>query len=249
MGGRRSEGLLLLRRAAAEAVGTFFLVLVGTGTIMADRISGGGLGPVGIALAFGLVIAAMIYAVGHLSGAHINPAVTIGFWSIGRFPLTDVLVYTIAQSAGAVAASATLRLAIGDVARLGATVPSVPVPAAFMIEALLAFALMFVIAAVATDERVVGGFAGLAVGLTVASDALFGGLLTGASMNPARSLGPALVAGAWHSHWLYWVAPVLGMVAAAWTYEVLRPAAAPAVVRRLEPPASASPPDSNAEGA
>lgn len=219
------------RRAAAEAIGTFFLVLVGTGAIMVDARTAGGLGGVGVALAFGLVVAGMIYAVGHLSGAHINPAVTIGFWSTGRFPAGSVPVYVGAQIAGATAASATLRAVLGSVADLGATVPSLATPAAFVVEALLSFALMFVIAAVATDARVAPGFAGLAVGIVIAFDALVGGSLTGASMNPARSFGPALVAGVWESHWIYWLAPVTGAVAAAWTYELLRTADAPTTGR------------------
>ncbi|HUP00498.1 MAG TPA: aquaporin [Gemmatimonadota bacterium] len=217
-----------VRRAFAEGIGTFFLVLVGTGTVMADALSGGAIGPVGIALAFGLVVAGMIYAIGHISGAHINPAVTFGFWSIGRFPGRAVPVYVAAQCAGGIAASATLRVVVGDVGDLGATVPSVSVPAAFTTEWLLSFALMFVIAAVATDERVAAGVAGLAVGLTVTFDALLGGFLTGASMNPARTLGPALVGGIWHAHWLYWAAPITAMIAAARTYDALRRSEAPA---------------------
>ena len=222
---------LWVRRSLAESIGTFFLVLVGTGTAMADALSGGAIGPVGIALASGLVVSGMIYAIGHLSGAHINPAVTIGFWSIGRFPVHAVPRYLLAQCLGAIAASAVLRAIAGDVANLGATtVPAViPIPGALAVEWLLSFALMFVIMAVATDDRVANGFAGLAVGLAVVFDVLFGGPLTGASMNPARSLGPALVGGAWQSHWLYWAAPITGMIAAARTYEALRGAEAPPI--------------------
>ena len=133
---------------------------------------------------------AMIYALGHLSGAHINPAVTLAFWSVRRFPAAEVVPYIMAQCAGAVAASLSLRIALGPVGDLGATVPSIPTGSAFLVEWLLSFALMFVIMAVATDERVADGFAALAVGLTVGFCALMGGPLTGASMNPARSLGP-----------------------------------------------------------
>lgn len=136
-------------------------------------------------------------------------------------------IYLAAQCAGAIAASLVLRLALGDVAAMGATLPAIGVPAAFLIEWLLSFALMFVIMAVATDERVADGFAGLAVGLTVAFDALMGGPLTGASMNPARSFGPALLAGAWTAHWLYWLAPVTAMIAAARAYEALSDVGAP----------------------
>ncbi|MGI9189447.1 MAG: MIP/aquaporin family protein [Longimicrobiaceae bacterium] len=219
------------RRMVAEGIGTFFLVLIGPGAVMVDAASGGAIGHAGVALAFAFVVLAMIYAIGHISGAHINPAVTVGFWSAGHFPRRDVPGYVFAQSAGGIGAAVVLRAILGSVANGGATVPSVRLPAAFALEWLLSFALMFVIMAVATDQRVVGGFAGIAVGLTVGFGAMMGGPLTGASMNPARSLGPALAAGVWQSHWLYWLAPLTAAVAAAWTYEWLRVADAPAVPR------------------
>jgi MIP family channel proteins len=217
------------RRLAAEAVGTFFLVLIGPGAAMVDAWSGGSLGTTGIALAFAFVVIAMIYALGDLSGAHINPAVTLAFWSVRRFPAAEVVPYVVAQCVGAVAASLALRAALGPVGNMGATLPGIPVAAAFGIEWLLSFALMFVIMAVATDERVADGFAPLAVGLTVGFCALMGGPLTGASMNPARSFGPALVGGLWRAHWLYWLAPVTAMIVAARTYDLLRVAQPPGV--------------------
>jgi MIP family channel proteins len=220
------------RRLLAEALGTFFLVLIGPGAVMVDARSAGAIGPAGIALAFGFVVMAMIYALGHLSGAHINPAVTVAFWSARRFPAADVVPYILAQCAGATGASAVLRATIGPVGRLGATTPTLGTGAAFAIEWLLSFALMFVIMAVATDERVADGFAPIAVGVTVAFCALMGGPLTGASMNPARSLGPSLVGGDWTVHWLYWVAPMTGMTAAAQLYGALRSASAPATRAR-----------------
>lgn len=220
----------IARRTVAEGIGTFFLVLIGPGTAMVDARTGGAIGHAGTALAFAFVVAAMIYAVGHISGAHINPAVTVAFWATRRFPGRDVLPYVAAQCVGAGLASLALLAMLGPVGRLGATVPAIGVAQALGMEALLSFALMFVIMAVATDERVAGGFAGLAVGLTVGFDALMGGLLTGASMNPARSLGPALIGGIWDAHWIYWVAPIGGAVAAAWSYEWLRPAEAPRTV-------------------
>jgi aquaporin Z len=215
------------RRVAAEAVGTFFLVLIGPGAAMVDAWSGGSLGTTGIALAFGFVVIAMIYALGHLSGAHINPAVTLAFWSVRRFPAVEVIPYVAAQCGGAVAASLALRAALGPVGHMGATLPGISVAAAFGVEWLLSFALMFVIMAVATDERVADGFAPLAVGLTVGFCALMGGPLTGASMNPARSFGPALVGGLWRAHWLYWLAPVSAMIVAALAYDLLRTAQPP----------------------
>lgn len=218
---------LRARRVAAEGVGTFFLVLIGPGSAMVDAHSGGALGQVGVALAFAFVVVAMIYALGHLSGAHINPAVTIGFWSARRFPTAEVIPYVLAQCAGATAASLALRGALGPVGNMGATLPSISVAAAFGVEWLLSFALMFVIMAVATDERVADGFAALAVGLTVGFCALMGGPLTGASMNPARSFGPALVGGHWQAHWLYWLSPITAMIVAARAYDLLRIARPP----------------------
>lgn len=214
----------LVRRAAAEGIGTYFLVLIGPGAAMVNAYSGGEVTHVGVALSFAFVVLAVIYAIGHLSGAHINPAVTIAFWSVRRFPARDAALYVVAQCAGAVAASLTLRAVLGSVGRLGATVPQLSIGGAFVVEWLLSFILMFVIMAVATDERVADGFAGLAIGLTVGFCAMMGGPLTGASMNPARSLGPAVAGGIWQAHWLYWLAPVSAMVVAAAVYNILRAA-------------------------
>lgn len=217
------------KRLAAEAIGTFFLVLIGPGAAMVDARTGGAVGHVGVALAFGFVVIAMVYALGHLSGAHINPAVTVAFWSARRFPLGEVVPYVLAQCTGAVGASLVLRATLGAGNGIGATVPAVPIAGAFAVEWLLSFALMFVIMAVATDERVSDGFAPIAIGVTVGFCALMGGPLTGASMNPARSFGPALVGGIWAAHWLYWVAPVTAMAAAVRVYELLRPAVPPRI--------------------
>jgi len=217
-----------LRRAGAEALGTFFLVLIGPGASMVNAFSGGAVTHVGVALAFAFVVIALIHALGHLSGAHINPAVTLAFWSSRRFPATEVAPYVVAQCAGAIAASLTLRAILGPVGAVGATIPNLSVGAAFATEWLLSFILMFVIMAVATDERVADGFAALAIGLTVGFCALVGGPLTGASMNPARSLGPAVAGGPWTAHWIYWLAPGTGMVAAVLIYDLFRPAGPPA---------------------
>jgi MIP family channel proteins len=219
-----------LRRAIAEAIGTFFLVLIGPGAAMVDAYTGGGLGPTGIALAFAFVVLAMIITLGHLSGAHINPAVTLAFWSVRRFPSREVVPYVVAQCLGAVAASAVLRLVLGPIGDLGATLPHVGIARAFLVEWVLSFGLMLVIAAVATDARVADGFAAVAVGLTVGFCALLGPL-TGSSMNPARSFGPAVLGGPWTGHWLYWVAPITAMMTAARLYDFLRHTEAP----RAEP--------------
>jgi MIP family channel proteins len=227
------KGSAVTRRAVAEALGTFFLVLIGPGAVMVNAYSGGVVTHVGVALAFAFVVIAMIYALGHLSGAHINPAVTLAFWSVRRFASAELAPYVAAQCAGAVAASLLSRAALGTAGSLGATLPKVPVAAAFGIEWLLSFALMFVIMAVATDERVAKGFAAIAVGLTVGFCAMVGGPLTGASMNPARSLGPALAGGFWHAHWLYWIAPITAMMVAARAYDFLRHTRPSAVVPAL----------------
>ena len=217
------------RRLAAEALGTFFLVLIGPGSAMVDAYTHGVVGHVGVSLAFAFVVIAMIYALGHLSGAHINPAVTLAFWSARRFPTSEVLPYIVAQCAGATAASLVLRGVLGTVGNLGATLPSIRPGAAFGVEWLLSFALMFVIMAVATDERGADVFAPLAVGLTVGFCALMGGPLTGASMNPARSLGPALVGGYWRCHWIYWLAPIAGTITGAKVYTALRRVTPPGI--------------------
>jgi MIP family channel proteins len=223
------------RRLIAEGVGTFFLVLIGPGAAMVNAFTGGAVGHVGVSLAFAFVVTAMVFALGHLSGAHINPAVTLAFWSVRRFPTGEVVPYIAAQCTGASLASLALVGVLGPVGQVGATLPGVGVGKALGVEWLLSFALMFVIMGVATDERVPGGFAALAVGFTVGFCALMGGPLTGASMNPARSLGPALVGGMWQAHWVYWVAPIAGMLAAARVYELLRRTESPALPAEIIP--------------
>jgi MIP family channel proteins len=218
------------RRAGAEALGTFFLVLIGPAA--ANAATGGGVTQVGVALAFAFVVCSMIAAIGHLSGAHINPAVTLAFWSVRRFAGRDVIPYAAAQCLGAIAAAGVLRGILRTAGHLGATLPATGAGLAFALEWLLSFALMFVIMAVATDARATaggGGIAPIAIGLTVGFCSLMGGPLTGAPMNPARSLGPALLSGTWTAHWVYWLAPVTGMLAAARVYEALRPAVAPSL--------------------
>jgi aquaporin NIP len=212
---------VLPRALLAEVVGTFALVFAGCGAIMVDQKTGA-LGHVGVAISFGLVIMVMIYAVGHISGAHFNPAVTFTFALTRHFPWPRVGLYWTAQLAGALAAAAILRGSLGDIAHVGATFPSGSDRQAFLWEAVLTFFLMFVIMAVATDTRAVGEAAAIAIGGTVGLDAMFGGPITGASMNPARSLGPGIVAGDLTSIWVYLTAPLLGAAVAGLIYQFLR---------------------------
>jgi aquaporin NIP len=213
----------LPRRALAEGFAAFALVFAGCGAIVADSRYHGTLGTVGIAIVFGLIIMVMVYATGHLSGAHINPAVTIAFTLTRHFPARDALAYIGAQIAGATAGALLLLAVWTDrPAHLGATLPSIGAGSALVYELVLTAFLMFVIMAVATDTRAVGAAAAIAIGGTIGLDALFGGPVTGASMNPARSLGPALVAGEWHDLWIYLVGPIAGAALGAFAYQLVR---------------------------
>jgi MIP family channel proteins len=210
------------RESIAECVGTFILVFAGTGAVMVNAISQGSITHLGISFVFGAVVAAMIYATGHISQAHLNPAVTLAFWTSGFFPKRKVLPYIIAQCTGAIAASATLLVALGRLADLGATLPlNGNWMQSLILEIILTFILMFVIFGSGLDRRAHTGFAGLAIGLTVGLEAAFMGPITGASMNPARSLAPALVGGIWQHQWVYWVAPIIGAQLAVLIYGTL----------------------------
>jgi len=210
-----------VRALVAELIGTFALVFAGAGAIMVDDKTRE-LGHVGVAIAFGLVIMVMIYAVGHVSGAHFNPAVSFAFALTRHFSWARMLGYWAAQVSGALIAAAILRGSLGDRANVGATLPAGSQAQAFLWEAILTFFLMFVIMSVATDTRAVGEAAAIAIGGTVGLDAMFGGPVTGASMNPARSLGPALVSGDLHALWLYIVAPLVGAAIGGVAYQFVR---------------------------
>lgn len=208
----------------AEAVGTFVLVFAGTGAVVVDVVSGGAVTHLGISFVFGAVVAALIYTLGHISGAHFNPAVTLTLWSLGKFPGRWVPGFLLAQLTGATVASVGVLVCFGNHARLGATLPLAGNWAqAWAVEFLLTFILMLVICGSALDEEAPRGFAGLAIGLTVGLEAAFGGPISGASMNPARSFGPALIAGAWEAHWVYWLAPIAGAWLAGWVWCQMRP--------------------------
>jgi aquaporin NIP len=211
----------LARSLAAEAIGTFALVFAGCGAIMVDQKTHQ-LGHVGVAITFGLVIMFGVYAVGHISGAHFNPSVTFAFALTRHFPWRHAAGYWAAQIGGALVAALLLRGSLGSRAHVGATLPSGSQGQAFLWEVVLTFLLMFAIMSVATDTRAVGEAAAIAIGGTVGLDAMFGGPITGASMNPARSLGPALVSGDLHALWVYIAAPVVGASLGALAYQVIR---------------------------
>lgn len=213
----------LMRRSAAEALGAFALVFAGCGAIVTDTHTHGALGVVGVSMVFGLVILAGIAALGHVSGAHFNPAVTLSFFLTRHLPGRDALAYLAGQLAGATVA-ALLLWAIWpeQPADLGATVPSIAVGRAVIVEGVMSGLLMLVILSVATDTRALGAPAAIAIGATIALDALFGGPLTGASMNPARSFAPALVSGQWRDFWVYLAGPLIGAPLGAFAYQFVR---------------------------
>jgi aquaporin Z len=210
------------RRCAAEAIGTFALVFAGTGAIVVNAVSGGAVTHVGVALTFGLIVLAMIYAVGEVSGAHLNPAVTLGFFLAGRLPARRVLPYVFSQFAGAFAASGLMRAMFGggDVTHLGATLPAGAAAQSFIMELVLSAMLMFVILCVATGSKEQGLMAGIAIGATVGLEAMFAGPICGASMNPARSLAPAVVSTHVSDLWIYLTAPPIGAALAVVCWQV-----------------------------
>ncbi|MDF2440037.1 MAG: aquaporin [Abditibacteriota bacterium] len=197
----------------AEAFGTFALVFAGTGAIIINDLQGGAVSHVGVALTFGLIVMAMIYALGDVSGAHFNPAVTLAFWFARRLPAREVLPYIVSQCGGALLASLLLRFLFVH-PTLGATIPAHAIAQSFVLEIVLTCVLMFVILCVSCGARESGLMAGAAIGATVGLEALFAGPISGASMNPARSLAPALVSGHFAVLWVYLLAPVLGALMA-----------------------------------
>ena len=212
-----------MNKYIAEAIGTFALVFCGTGAIIIDGVSGGALGTVGIAITFGLIVMAMIAAVGEVSGAHFNPAVTIGFWVSERFEGKEVLPYITAQAIGAFFASGVLRFLFPDSLTMGETLPAGPWLQTFVFEIILTFFLMFVIIHVATGSKEQGIIASIAIGAIVLLEALFAGPITGASMNPIRSIAPAIVNMNLEHLWMYIVAPILGSVLAVFSWKLIHP--------------------------
>ena len=212
----------IISRCLAEFLGVFGIIIFSPGAAIVDKISGGQLGLLGIAISTGFLIMVMIYAVGHISGAHFNPAVTIGFAIAKKFRPAMVPFYIGSQVAGGVAGALLLRVLYGPIVDVGVTIPSGSLMQGFLAEVVATYFLMFVIISVATDSRAVGQMAGLAIGSTVAMLILCMGPISSASMNPARSFGPALVTGILDVQWLYWVAPIIGSCLGALAYEFVK---------------------------
>ncbi len=205
-----TEKTSMPQKTAAELLGTFALVFAGTAAITVNDLSAGAVTHVGVSMTFGLVVAAMIYSLGGISGAHLNPAVTIGFWLSRRMALRAVPAYIAGQCAGAILASLAVKALFPEHQTIGATIPAGAYSQSFMLELIMTFILMFVILSVSTGEKEKGTMAGAAIGSVVAFEAMLGGPVSGASMNPARSLGPALIS--WHVQglWIYFIAPISG---------------------------------------
>ena len=211
-----------MKKYYAEAIGTYMMVFCGTGAIIINQEMNGVITHPGIAATFGLIVAAVIYALGDVSGAHINPAVTIAFALRKVFPVKEILPYILSQSVGAILASLTLHLLFPLNEQLGGTFPTGSVMQSFILEILLTFFLMFVILRVSHGSREQGIMAGMAIGAVVLLEALFAGPISGASMNPARSLGPAIISGEWQFLWIYVSAPIIGSSLAVWIESKVR---------------------------
>lgn len=225
-----------LRRYFAEVFGTFALVFAGTGAIVINTVSHGAITHVGVALTFGLIVMALIYALGDVSGAHFNPAVTIGFWAARRLDGRTVLPYLACQLLGAFAASALLRVMFGNVASLGATLPAGPAAQSLLLETVLTAILMFIILCVSTGPKEMGVMAGIAVGGVIALEAMFAGPICGASMNPARSIAPAVVSGNLRALWVYLAGPLVGALVAIPCWRLTRGPCPPPSLPPSPPP-------------
>lgn len=211
-----------MKRYIAELIGTFGLVFCGTGAIIIDQETGGTITHIGVAVTFGLIVTVMIYAFGNISGAHINPAVTIAFAIAGKFSGKELFPYIFAQITGALSASVVLKYLFPANILLGTTLPADTVIQTFVLEFILTFFLMLVIMNVAHGSKEQGMFAGLAIGFTVLLEAMFAGPISGASMNPARSLAPAIVSGHVEHLWIYLIATTLGAIASIPIYKFLK---------------------------
>lgn len=212
-----------MKKYLAELIGTFALVFCGTGAIIINQETGGTITHVGIAITFGLIVSAMIYAVGDISGAHLNPAVTIAFWIAKSFPAKEIAPYIISQALGAFIASVSLKILFPLNNTLGATLPSGSAMQSFILELILTFILMFVILQVSKGTKEQGMFAGIAIGGVVLLEAMFAGPICGASMNPIRSIAPAITSGHTEYLWVYIFAPILGAIIGVMIWKLLLP--------------------------
>ncbi|XP_057439831.1 nodulin-26-like [Lotus japonicus] len=213
----------LLQKLVAEVLGTYFLIFAGCASVVVNLNNDKVVTLPGIAIVWGLAVMVLVYSIGHISGAHFNPAVTVAHATTKRFPVKQIPAYIMAQVIGSTLASGTLRLIFsGKDNHFTGTLPAGSDLQAFVVEFIITFFLMFVVSGVATDNRAIGELAGLAVGSTVLLNVLFAGPITGASMNPARSLGPAIVHGEFKGLWIYMVAPHLGAIAGTWAYTFIR---------------------------
>ena len=212
-----------MRTYISETIGTFSLIFCGTGAMTINEVTGGDVSHVGIAITWGLIVMAMIYAFGEISGAHFNPAVTVAFAYAKKFEWKEVPKYILAQCIGAILASSVLLFLFPESEFLGGTIPSIDPYKAFVLETLLTYFLMVVIINVSTGSKETGTMAGIAIGGVVLLEAMFAGPVTKASMNPARSLGPALLSGHWEHQWLYFIAPVIGALLAVLTCRIVKP--------------------------
>ncbi|KAL4279223.1 hypothetical protein GQ457_03G009770 [Hibiscus cannabinus] len=217
------EAVTLMQKVIAEVVGTYFVIFAGCGSVVMNKLYDGVVTFPGICIVWGLIVMVMIYSVGHISGAHFNPAVTITFAIFRRFPLKQVPIYLAAQLLGSILASETLNL-IWDIPRKAffGTVPLGSPNRSLVLEIIISFLLMFVVSGVATDSRAIGELAGIAVGMTVTLNVFVVGPISGASMNPARSLGPAIVMGVYDGIWVYMVGPIIGTVLGGFVYNLIR---------------------------
>lgn len=211
-----------MRKYFAEAIGTFALVFCGTGAIIIDQQTNGAVGHIGIAITFGLIVLCMVYTFGEISGAHLNPAVTIGFFIANRFNKKEIAPYIISQIVGGIVASLVLHFLFSQNENLGATNPNGSNSQSFILEFILTFLLMLVILQVAHGSKETGMIAGIAIGAVVLLEAMFAGPISGASMNPVRSLAPAIVSGDFHSLWIYLTAPFAGSISAGLTWKAMK---------------------------
>ncbi|KAL8204933.1 hypothetical protein R6Q57_010556 [Mikania cordata] len=212
-----------LQKLIAEVVGTYFVIFAGCAAVVVNADKEKVVSLPGISIVWGLVVMVMVYSVGHISGAHFNPAVTIAFASCNRFPMKQVPAYVSAQVLGSTLASGTLRLIFnGSEDHFAGTLPAGSHLQSLILEFIITFYLMFVISGVATDNRAIGELAGLAVGATVLLNVMFAGPISGASMNPARSLGPAIVSSQYQGIWIYMLGPTTGAISGAWVYNIVR---------------------------